>query len=87
MSATLRLPRVLADTANTDVRHEVADGMVSDALASLFADVPGLRNHILDDRARIRPHVSVFVDGERADLEATVGAGSDVRIINAVSGG
>ena len=87
MSATIRLPRVLADTANTELKHQVASGTLSVSLSSLFQTVPGLRNHILDDRGQIRPHVSLFVDGEKADLQTVVGSDSEVRVINAVSGG
>ena len=87
MSPSIRLPRVLADAVNTDVSHQVASGTLSESLSSLFDEVPGLRSHILDDRGEIRPHVSVFVDGEKVDLGATVGPTSDVRVINAVSGG
>ena len=87
MTASLRLPRFLADAANTSPTHEVAEGRLSDSLDSLFASLPGLRNHILDERGEIRPHVSIFVDGSRASLDATVGSGAQVRVLNAVSGG
>ena len=87
MTATVRLPRLLADAVNTDIRHQVRDGTVSESLTALFNEHPGLKNHILDDRGAIRPHVSIFVDGHRAGLDTEVGEGSEVRVLNAVSGG
>ncbi|HEU4319951.1 MAG TPA: MoaD/ThiS family protein [Acidimicrobiia bacterium] len=87
MTATIRLPRMLADAANTEIRHQVGDGTVARSLADLFAAHPGIKNHVLDDRGEIRPHVSIFVDGHRAGLDTVVGEGSEVRVLNAVSGG
>ena len=78
---------MLADAANTELRHEIAGATVSDALAALFANEPGLKNHILDERGEIRPHVSIFVDGHRARLETEVRDDSELRVLNAVSGG
>lgn len=87
MSPTLRLPRMLSEAANTDLRHEIEGATVSGALDDLFRSKPGLRNHILDDSGAIRPHVSVFVDGQQSDLDDPVGEHSQIRILHAVSGG
>ena len=87
MTATIRLPRMLADVANTDIRHQVGEGTVAGSLAQLFVEHPGLKNHVLDDRGEIRPHVSIFVDGHRARLETEVRDDSELRVLNAVSGG
>ena len=87
MSVTVRLPRVLADTANSG-RLITAEGSdVKLVLDSLFEGQPGLRNHILDEAGSIRPHVSVFVDGDQADLATAVDDNSAVVILQAVSGG
>jgi hypothetical protein len=56
-------------------------------LESLFAEEPGLRNHLLDDAGAIRPHVLIFVDAMKADLATPVGPGSQVQVLQAVSGG
>jgi molybdopterin converting factor small subunit len=87
MTATLRLPRVLAMTANIDLRHLVAGDTVASVLESLFDQHPGLRNHLLDDNGGIRPHVSVFVDGRQANLTTPVADGAEVYVLQAVSGG
>lgn len=84
---TVRLPRMLSEAANIDLRHEVAGATVGEALSALFDRKPGLRNHILDDGGEVRPHVSVFVNGVQSDLATNVDDGSEIRILHAVSGG
>jgi molybdopterin synthase sulfur carrier subunit len=87
MTAELRLPRLLAEIANTGPAHQVAGSTVAEALDDLFSHLPGLRNHVLGEGGAIRPHVSVFVDGRQADLDTAVGSGARIRILHAVSGG
>jgi molybdopterin converting factor small subunit len=87
MTARLRLPRLLSETVRVAPEHQVEGTTVAEALGDLFSSSPGLRNHIVDETGAIRPHVSVFVDGTQADLDTEVGDGSEVRVLNAVSGG
>ena len=42
--------------------------MYATVLQGLFDKEPGVRNHLIDDDGKIRTHVLVFVDGERAEL-------------------
>lgn len=83
----VRLPRLLSETAGVEPVHAVAGDTVREALDDLFARHPGLSNHIVDETRQIRPHVSVFVDGEQADMETGVRPGSEIRVLHAVSGG
>lgn len=78
---------MLADTAGVELDHEVVGETVAVALDDLFSRVPGLRNHLIAETGAIRPHVSVFVDGVQAELTTTVGDGSEIRVLHAVSGG
>jgi sulfur-carrier protein len=87
MTASIRLPRMLAETMRVDTNHQVDGSTVDEALGDLFRKVPGLRHHILDEFGAIRPHVSVFVDGDQASLGTRIRPGSDVRVLHAVSGG
>lgn len=87
MTATLRLPRVLATVANTELSHQVEGDTLALTLEDLFRREPGLRNHLLDEGGRIRRHVSVFVDSDQADLGTAVGDGAEIRVLQAVSGG
>lgn len=87
MTARLRLPRMLAHSAKGGLEHEVDGGTVREVLDSLFDREPGLRNHLVDERGEIRPHVSVFVDGLQAQMGTSVPDRADVRVLHAVSGG
>ena len=87
MTATVRLPRMLSETVQTDLIHEVAGTTVEEALEDLFANVPGLRHHICEESGAIRPHVSGFVDGLQAEVGTRLRDGSELRVLHAVSGG
>lgn len=73
-------PRVQADAATLRL-----------ALDAAFALNPRLRGYVLDDQARVRPHVAVFVDGRRvragSDLSEPLGESSEVHVLQALSGG
>jgi len=70
---------------------EVAGGTLREVLESVFEANPRVRGYILDDRAELRKHVAVFVDGNlirnRTDLEIPVEESSEVYIGQALSGG
>lgn len=87
MTTSLQLPRMLAQAAKTGLTHVVEGSTVDEALASLFSTEPGLRGHIVDESGAVRAHVSVFVDGVQATLDSGVGSDSEIRILQAVSGG
>ncbi len=69
-----REPRVAADTVA---------GMV-DALDSRW---PGMRDRLCDSTPRLRRHINVFVNGERATLQTRLDPGEEVWIMTAISGG
>jgi molybdopterin converting factor small subunit len=86
--AVVHLPRSLvALFPGTPRRLEAAGATVADVIADLDAQVPGLRNRIVDAGPLIRTHINVFVAGQRATLSTPVPAGADVHVIPAVSGG
>ena len=64
---------------------------VGDALRLLWAECPGARDRVMTERGDVRPHINVFVDGENirfaGGLDAPVGAGAEIIILPAVSGG
>lgn len=87
MTATLRLPRVLANVANTELTYQVEGETLSAALDDLFQKEPGLRSHLVDEAGQIRPHVSMFVDRDPAMPSTPVVDGTEIRVLQAVSGG
>jgi len=89
------MPRVTF-TANLQ-RHvecppaSAAGATVNEVLAAVFAGNPRLRGYVLDDQGALRHHVVVFVDGtsirDRRSLSDPVAEGSEVYVMQALSGG
>ena len=86
--AHVHLPRSLvALFPGTPRRLEASGATVADVIADLDAQVPGIRNRIVDAGPMIRTHINVFVGGDRATLATPVPEGATVHVIPAVSGG
>ena len=68
-------------------RLELEAATVSELLDVLNARWPGMRDRLADSIPRVRPHVNIFVDGERSSLETRLKPGASVVIITAISGG
>lgn len=86
--ALVHLPRsLIALFPGTPRRLEASGATVADVIADLDAQVPGIRNRIIDAGPMIRTHINVFVAGQRATLATPVPHGADVHVIPAVSGG
>ena len=70
---------------------QVPSGSLREALDAAFSEHPKLRGYVLDDQGQLRKHVVVFVDGEqvadRSGLSDPVAAGSQVYVMQALSGG
>lgn len=60
---------------------------VREVIAALDTCIPGMANRLLDAGPSLREHINVFVDGDMATLDTTVGPASVVHVIPAVSGG
>ena len=63
-----------------------AGASVGDLLEALEGQFPGIRFRMIDEAGRIREHIRLFVDGERAGA-LNVKAGKELQIICAISGG
>ena len=86
--ALVHLPRSLvALFPGTPRRLEARGATVAEVIADLEAQVPGIRNRLLDAGPSLRTHLNVFVGGERASLATPVEPDSIVHVIPAVSGG
>ena len=65
----VRLPRSLVALFPGAPRRLQASGTtVAEVIADLDAQVPGIRNRLVDSGPVIRQHINVFVAGERATL-------------------
>lgn len=85
--AVVRLRAPLADRTGGTAEHEVPGATVAEVLRGLERRHPAVTGWILDERGRIRPHVVVFANGERAQEDAALGPEDVVHILPSISGG
>jgi molybdopterin converting factor small subunit len=67
--------------------HALDGATVVAVLEALERANPAVRGWVLDERRRIRTHVNVYVNGEPAEEEDTVGDGDRVHVLPAITGG
>lgn len=89
---TVRIPTILRTYTGGAAEVKVsASATLSDTLAALDADYPGIRGRILDADGALRRFVNVYVGDEdvrfAAGLATPTPANSEVSIIPAVAGG
>jgi sulfur-carrier protein len=81
----LRAP--LSDLAGGNRRLEVPGDTVGAVLRELEGRWPRTRGWILDEHGAVRRHVNVFLDGERVDATASVGASAVLQVLPSITGG
>ena len=93
MRVTFLLPGPLHPLAGGReiVTLEAEAARVADALAALWAAHPALRDRVMNEQGRLRPHVNVFVGRESVrytgGLDTPIEDGAELAIFPAVSGG
>jgi sulfur-carrier protein len=93
MPIVFMIPGALRELAGnrSEVRIEAPAGPLSAALARLWAECPAVRDRVMTETGRVRPHLNIFVDGENirdaAGLDTAVSAEAEIFILPAVSGG
>jgi hypothetical protein len=88
--AVVSLPRLLDPATGGMRRLEVPGDTLGSVIAALVNQIPEVEVHLFDHLGVLRPHVLCFVDGEPNRLEdrsVPVDPGTDVRFLQAVSGG
>ena len=68
-------------------RLDVDAATVGEAIGDLERRWPGLRDRLVGQGPALRPHINVYVNQQRADLDTPIDAGSRVDVIAAISGG
>ena len=82
------LPRALLDlfpgaAKEVEMRASTIDGLID----GLDARWPGMRDRLCDSTPRIRQHLSIFCDGERANLDTVLPPDAKIYVLTAMSGG
>ena len=86
--AELHLPSTLSPLfAGLPRRLEVDAGTVVEALGQLEERWPGFRDRLCEPGPALRPHIHVYVDRRRAELDTALEPRSRVDVIAAISGG
>lgn len=85
--ARVVLPSQLASRVPTRDPLDAPGATAGEVLRRLERDHPPLAGFVLDERGRLRPHVHVFRGAGRIDLAAPVGAGDELTVVTAISGG
>jgi molybdopterin synthase sulfur carrier subunit len=68
-------------------RLEIEATSVDEAIDQLDQRWPGLRDRLCQSGPALRPHINVYVEGRRAELDTPLDTASRVDVIAAISGG
>jgi molybdopterin converting factor small subunit len=68
-------------------RLEIEATSVDEAIDRLDQRWPGLRDRLCQSGPALRPHINVYVEGRRAELDTPLDTASRVDVIAAISGG
>jgi molybdopterin converting factor small subunit len=67
---------------------EAAGASLTELLADLDRQYPGLRFRVIDEQDRMRPHMRFFVNGDQVlDMAHPLQPTDEVQIVQALSGG
>lgn len=88
MSVTVFIPQQLRSYTGGLTCVQVSGRTLDEALHALDRAYPGIRFRFIDEQDRIREHMRVFIDGERArTLERKLGPQAEIHVFGALSGG
>jgi molybdopterin converting factor small subunit len=67
---------------------EASGATLAEALSDLDRQFPGIAFRVVDEQGAIRPHIKFFVNREMVrTLSARLGAGDEILVVAALSGG
>jgi len=86
--AELHLPPILPPLFPGLPRElEVEAATVDEAIDQLDERWPGMRDRLVEPGPKLRPHINVYVDRARGELDSELATDSRVDVIAAISGG
>lgn len=87
----VRLPGLLAQILGGTKQMEVQADTLQGALGQILIDYPALKVHLYDESGQLRPHVNLFYNDTNTrwlpSLDAPLGDGDTITVMQAVSGG
>jgi molybdopterin converting factor small subunit/photosystem II stability/assembly factor-like uncharacterized protein len=83
----VRLRSPLRELAGGQAELDVEGSTLGDVIRRLERSYPRLTGWVLDDQGAVRRHVNLFVNGERAALDAEVSPRDQIHVLPAISGG
>ena len=81
------VPTQLRGYTNGEKEVEATGATLADVLADLDRQFPGFRFRVIDEQDRVRPHILIFIGGDRCEDIATPVGDAEVFIAGALSGG
>ena len=85
--ATVRLRGALKQLAGGQSELQLEGATIAELLRELERTQPAMGGWVLDERGRIRRHINVFVNGERAAEDTPVEHDDRIDVLPAISGG
>ena len=85
--ATVKLRAPLKDLAGGNREVSIEGDSVGQVLTELERQHPRIVGWVLDEHGAVRPHVNVFVDGERVREDAAVAPNATIHVLPSISGG
>ena len=91
MSVNVRIPTPLRRMTGGADQVNVAGSNISEVIASLDSEYPGIKQRLCDEQGDIRSFVNVYVNGEDvrflSGLDTATSDGDEISIVPAVAGG
>jgi hypothetical protein len=81
------VPTQLRGYTHGEKEVEAAGATLDAVLRDLDRQFPGIRFRVIDEQDRVRPHILIFVGGERCEDLAAPVREAEVFIAGALSGG
>ena len=82
------LPSPLAGYCAGRREVEASGATLAEALSDLDRQFPGIAFRVVDEQGAIRPHIKFFVNREMVrTLSVRLGAGDEILVVAALSGG